>query len=300
MAKIRRVDFSPDEWIAGTRELTLEERGAYWDVCALIYSRGGPIADDEAWIAKALTCHVRTWRAIRAQLIAKGKLIARDGMLSNGRSLREIKRAEGRLKSSRDAAEESAKTRRERAENADLSNDYNDIPEAAASDFGGAIQQRATIKGSDREKLTGETSTAPAGAGAGERGDSDKDQAGSRKARTTARGTRLPDSWQPGPELEQFARNLGLDPDAVTPEFVDHWRGVAGQRGVKLDWPATYRNRCRFLAGRTAVAGTKRPQDIGRSGYGSKSRGQAETDNGESTTTRGVAAAFARRSVQPG
>jgi uncharacterized protein YdaU (DUF1376 family) len=46
MSKVRRVDFSPDEWIAGTRELTMEERGAYWDVCALIYSRGGPIPDD--------------------------------------------------------------------------------------------------------------------------------------------------------------------------------------------------------------------------------------------------------------
>lgn len=300
MAKIRRVDFSPDEWIAGTRELTLEERGAYWDVCALIYSRGEPIADDDAWIAKALACNPRTWRAIKARLVAKGKLRIEADLIMNSRALREIESAEKRLNGSRTAAETSANARRTRAENARLSSEYNDIPEADADIYGRAITNHQPIKDSDRENLTVETSTAPAGAGAGERGDSDKDQAGSRRARTTARGTRLPDSWQPGPELEQFARNLGLDPEAVTPEFVDHWRGVAGQRGVKLDWPATYRNRCRFLAGRTAVAGTKRPQDIGRSGYGSKSRGQAETDNGESTTTRGVAAAFARRSVQPG
>ena len=145
MAKVRRIDFSPDEWLAGTRELSLEERGAYWDVCALIYSRGGPVNDDEVWIAKALTCHVRTWRTIRARLIAAGKLASVDGKLVNLRTLREIQRAESRLKSSRKASEESAKARRERAENADLSNDYNDIPEAGAPDFNGAIQQRATI-----------------------------------------------------------------------------------------------------------------------------------------------------------
>lgn len=41
--KIRRVDFSPDEWLAGTVELSNEDRGVYITICALIYSRGGPI-----------------------------------------------------------------------------------------------------------------------------------------------------------------------------------------------------------------------------------------------------------------
>lgn len=111
----------------------------------------------------------------------------------------------------------------------------------------------------DGESFTEDTSTAPAGAGAGERGDSQGVEAGLRKARAVARGTRLPDGWQPGPELEQFARELGLEPVAVTAEFVDYWRGVPGQRGVKLDWPATYRNRCRELAERRSVRGVRRP-----------------------------------------
>lgn len=66
----------------------------------------------------------------------------------------------------------------------------------------------------------------------------------------SGRGTRLPSDWQPDPDLRQFARSLGLDPDQVTPEFRDYWVGIPGARGCKLDWPATYRNRCRELAGR--------------------------------------------------
>src|SRR5581483_1414767 len=101
MSKVRRVDFSPDEWLVGTRELELDERGAYWDACSLIYSRGGPIADDERWLAKALACDVRTWRRLRARLLEVGKLrvVTIDGQphLTNERAEREIERANGRI-----------------------------------------------------------------------------------------------------------------------------------------------------------------------------------------------------------
>ena len=113
--KIRRVDFSPDEWLAGTRDLTAEERGLYWDCCALMYSRGGPIADDERWLGKALAVDVRMWRRIRCRLLILGKLreVSVDGRphLINDRSEREIAKATGRISQARDAAEESARRR---------------------------------------------------------------------------------------------------------------------------------------------------------------------------------------------
>lgn len=33
-----------------------------------------------------------------------------------------------------------------------------------------------------------------------------------------------------------------LNGEAITAEFVDYWRAVPGAKGVKLDWPATWRN----------------------------------------------------------
>jgi hypothetical protein len=44
--KVRRVDFYPDEWLAGTFNLAADERGVYVTICALIYSHCGPIKAD--------------------------------------------------------------------------------------------------------------------------------------------------------------------------------------------------------------------------------------------------------------
>lgn len=127
----------------------------------------------------------------------------------------------------------------------------------------------------NRENLTVETYTAPSGDGAGERGEPDDgSMAGSRKARAEARGTRLPDGWQPSPEAERFARDLGLDPPTITAEFGDHWRAVPGARGRKLDWNATYRNRCRVVAGRRHLNGAK-PHNAGQARSGNSAANKA-------------------------
>lgn len=62
------------------------------------------------------------------------------------------------------------------------------------------------------------------------------------------RATRLPDDWQPD---EVFAKSEGLSASEVAREadkFRDYWRGQAGQRGVKLDWQATWKNWVRKVA----------------------------------------------------
>ena len=69
----------------------------------------------------------------------------------------------------------------------------------------------------------------------------------------TARGSRLPKDWTPSPEEIADAKSLGLtdaDVRKAAPEFRDYWIGVAGEKGVKLDWRATWRNRCRMIAER--------------------------------------------------
>lgn len=69
-----------------------------------------------------------------------------------------------------------------------------------------------------------------------------------------ARGSRLPDGWEPtAGSYEQTAKESKLSSSEVRQalvEFRDYWRGVPGQRGVKLDWDATFRNRLRDIAGK--------------------------------------------------
>ena len=86
---------------------------------------------------------------------------------------------------------------------------------------------------------------APPDGGSGE----SSDKGSKRKSK---RGSRLPDDWSPDADLRDWARQtLGMtDPgiDFHTEEFRDYWRGVPGQRGCKLDWEATWRNRMRQIA----------------------------------------------------
>jgi uncharacterized protein YdaU (DUF1376 family) len=58
------------------------------------------------------------------------------------------------------------------------------------------------------------------------------------------RGSRLPQGWIPDEELADWskAERPDLDLRKVLMEFRDYWSSVAGQKGVKLDWDATWRN----------------------------------------------------------
>jgi hypothetical protein len=69
------------------------------------------------------------------------------------------------------------------------------------------------------------------------------------KQKKEARGSRITrDSVMPD-ECRKFALEYHRDPDAAWAEFVDYWVGVPGARGLKLDWPATFRNRIRHTNG---------------------------------------------------
>lgn len=67
------------------------------------------------------------------------------------------------------------------------------------------------------------------------------------KQKTTAtatRGSRLPADWKPNAELAEWskAERPDLNLRKVLEEFRDYWSSVAGSKGVKLNWDATWRN----------------------------------------------------------
>lgn len=61
---------------------------------------------------------------------------------------------------------------------------------------------------------------------------------------TDKRGTRIPDDFSLTPDMEKWAAENTPDVDirAELAEFIDYWRAVPGQKGVKLDWISTWRN----------------------------------------------------------
>ena len=76
-----------------------------------------------------------------------------------------------------------------------------------------------------------------------------------RKRGADTRGSRIPIPFAISEEMRSWAQTEtpGIDVDKATAEFVDYWRGVSGQKGCKLDWPATWRNRMREVSSRKAT-----------------------------------------------
>jgi len=118
----------PDNFIAGTVGLTLEEKGAYSLVLDLIYVRGGPVPDEPRYIAGVCNCSVRKWNAIRQRLIDLGKIAAIDGRLMNPRAEKEL---EISAKTAEERAESGSKGGVKSAENRDVRSKSNDLGQAA-------------------------------------------------------------------------------------------------------------------------------------------------------------------------
>jgi uncharacterized protein YdaU (DUF1376 family) len=100
--KIRRVDFYPDEWLAGTEELEADECGVYIRICALIYSHGGPIRADG--LAKRCRVHGNAFRRIKTRLIDLGKIIETGGEITVKRCEKELENARKRLENKKGPA----------------------------------------------------------------------------------------------------------------------------------------------------------------------------------------------------
>lgn len=85
---------NPADWLGATRELTLEERGAYNDLLELMYLRDRPIPDDPRFIAGQLGISPRKWGVIRQALIDADKVILRGDYISNDRFERDRNQSE--------------------------------------------------------------------------------------------------------------------------------------------------------------------------------------------------------------
>lgn len=74
------------------------------------------------------------------------------------------------------------------------------------------------------------------------------------------RATRLPTDWQPTPEMIEFCVNERpeLQVKDVVDSFRDYWISVAGAKGRKADWLATWRN---WVRNQRAQSGQFKPYE---------------------------------------
>lgn len=112
-----------EDALQGYRRLSLEQRGAYTTLLDLIYDNGGPIDNNDRWLAGELCVSIRKARALISELLTLQKIyLTPDGKISNHRAEKEIGNA---LEISRKRAENGSKRGGKSAEHSNFSNKNN-------------------------------------------------------------------------------------------------------------------------------------------------------------------------------
>ena len=84
------LKFYSGDWIAGTLNLSFEEKGFYLECLLRMWERKSGLPNDDRWLASALNCNPRTVRKLKASLIASGKLVIDGDCIINPRLMRDI------------------------------------------------------------------------------------------------------------------------------------------------------------------------------------------------------------------
>lgn len=86
MSKFKYYPRYARDFLEGTIGMPLEVKGAYSILLDLIYVRDGRLPDDPHFICGHLGCSVRKWNMIKPVLIEAGKIVVRDGFITNSRA----------------------------------------------------------------------------------------------------------------------------------------------------------------------------------------------------------------------
>ncbi len=265
-SKIRRIDYFPDEMIAGVAgRLQAVDFGIYWMICTLIYSRGGPIDNDHIWMARLF--HKTHWRVVRAsmdRLIAFGKVVKVGNQLTVVRCENELQRARKRVAG---APQDRHKRAASEPQETPVSNENNDISKTPTNNYQPAtIRKKGAAKAAPKESAD----------------DLNRPAFLDRTKGTNHASKRLPSGIDPDWQLDagdrQYAREQGSTEDeieAMLASFVAHhtngpgrtrrWKKYHGANGA---WGTWVRNEAKFRSRGPSAAGNRQAGPGGRGDTG--------------------------------
>jgi uncharacterized protein YdaU (DUF1376 family) len=226
------------DYSAATAHLSWDEDCAYRRLLDQYYKREAPIPADvkEACrLARAQTPSQR--RAV--DTVLREFFVLQDDGWHQKRCDEEIGAANAQAETNRRIAEEREARKRERTQHESLN---------GASNGSSTNRSPATIGEREPSQTPDSRHQTP-----------DSIPSGDKPLRERARGARLTPDWSPGPDGIAFAEAEGLRNGRAMAElakFRDYWTAQPGQKGVKTDWPATWRNWCRKAAETPAKAGS--------------------------------------------
>lgn len=195
----------PTDFEAKTSHLTLAEDGAYNRLLRICWMTPGcSIPDDDAWIMRRLRVDRAAFDEV-VKVVLDEFFTRENGRLSNAKLTRIFA-------SSHEAHEK---------------------------------RKNAGAKGGKAKALNSKE-VAPSNAVAKPKQPEPEPEPKKRDTNVSPKnGTRLPDDWFLSVSLGEWSIEQGATDDLVRAEadkFKDYWKGVAGAKGRKADWDATWRN----------------------------------------------------------
>lgn len=236
MTKVRKMDYSFDEFLAGIAGMKAIDIAVYWVACSLVGSSGGPIPQDDERLFALIKEHPNAIRAAVQRLLAKGKLRGDEGgNMTNTRVELEVNNARTRIEQASNAS---------RTRWGSLSNFKENQPLADASASGPAMPLPPSPSPSPSE---GNTVAQPIS--------NDGAEAPTSRARRKPPKP-LPLDYAGSQRTTDHAKQLGYTADeyrALVREFVAYWTTGAGAGIKRADWDTTLCKRLSASHGRIAA-----------------------------------------------
>jgi len=207
---IVHIPFYPSDWLAGTLGLSDAEKGVYITLIARMYEMAGPIERDDDRLFRVCGCKSKSsFVKSLGYLISEGKIIVTADGLFNEKAAKVIEQTT--KKSSK--AKAAAQSRWDRK-----SNKNKGAGNANASPKHMPQQCQPEPEPYKKKEPNGSLQKS---------------------------GARLSGDWFLSKHLGEWSIKEGASPEMVRLEadkFRDYWVGVAGAKGRKADWDATWRN----------------------------------------------------------
>ncbi len=209
MADLPYMPYYVDDFEAATAHLTIEEDGAYNRLLRLCWRTSGcSLPDDPEWIARRMRVDLETYHRVIEPIIDEF-----------------FRRQKGRVFQKRQTAEwvRAIETSDKRA---------------AAGKKGG--RPRNPLKTKEVDKSREKAGRKP---GLSNQNHIHKEK--KEKKTLQKKGSRLSENWTLPRAWGQWALDQQIAENEVRDQaarFRDYWIGVPGQKGIKLDWLATWRN----------------------------------------------------------
>lgn len=256
MAQLPVMPLYTDALLADTLHLSTTELGAYMLLLIAMWRSGGSLPDDDTVLRRIARVPANNWPRVREQVLSL--MTVEAGRVTQKRLGAEFEKTASKSRRAADAGrrgglqkarnllpQREADVLPQREEGVLAEREGRVLPQgdthsppkslkdkgAPVADATSQLQQNASDATSIhihiQDKKERETSVSP------------------KKAPISKRGTRISEGWEPSDTERLYAASKGLPPPRIDREaelFRNYWMAAPGERGVKLDWSATWRN----------------------------------------------------------